>query len=67
MSSMSEVTTKPVYIIVRCQDCTVGKVLVNNGSALNVLLKHMLDEMSVDPTHMLPSTMTATAYGGSPR
>ena len=42
-------------------------MLVDNGSALNVLPKHMLDEMSIDATHMRPNTMIARAYDGSPR
>jgi len=32
-----------------------------------VLSRHILDEMPVDPSHMQPSVMTATAYDGSPR
>jgi hypothetical protein len=44
---------------------TIGKVLVDNDSALNVLPKHVLDEMLVDSTYMLPSTMTARPYDGS--
>jgi hypothetical protein len=58
---------KPLYITVRCKDCTIDKVLVVNGLALNVLPKHVLDEMPVDSTHMLPNAMTAKAYDGSPR
>jgi len=27
---------KPLYITVRCKDCTIGKVLVDNGLDLNV-------------------------------
>jgi hypothetical protein len=58
---------KPLYIIVRCKDCTIGNVLVDNNLALNVLLKHVLDEMPVDYTYMLPNTMTAKAYDCSPK
>jgi hypothetical protein len=58
---------KPLYIIVRCKACIIGKVLVDNGSTLNVLSKHVLDKMLVDLTCMLPSTMIASAYDGSPR
>ena len=29
--------TKPLYITMKCKDCLIGKVLVDNGSALNVL------------------------------
>ncbi|KAJ6884344.1 hypothetical protein NC652_031366 [Populus alba x Populus x berolinensis] len=58
---------KPLYITVKCKDYLIGKVLVDNGSALNVLPRHILDEMPIDVTYMRPSTMTARAYDGSPR
>jgi len=38
---------------------------VDNDSTLNVHPKYMLDEMPVDSTHMLSSTMTSRAYDGS--
>jgi hypothetical protein len=52
MSSMLEEQShhKPL----RCKDCIIGKVLVDNGLALYVLPKHVLDEMPVDSTHILP-------------
>ena len=58
---------KPLYITVKCKDYLIGKVLVDNGSALNVLPRHILDEMPIDATYMRPSMMTARAYDGSPR
>jgi hypothetical protein len=58
---------KPLYITVRCKDILLGKVLVNNGSALNVLPRHMLKEMPIDESQMKPSTLMARAYDGSPR
>ena len=58
---------KPLYITVRCKDCLIGKVLVDNGSSLNVLPKHILEEMPIDESHMKPSTMLARAYDGTPR
>jgi len=58
---------KPLYVTVRCKDYLIGKVLIDNGSALNVLPRHMLDEMLVDPSHMQPSGMTARAYNVLPR
>jgi len=58
---------KPLYITVRCKDCIIRKVLVDNGSALNVLPKHILKEMLIDESHMKLSTMMARAYDGSPR
>eukprot|EP00258_Populus_trichocarpa_P030959 XP_024446978.1 uncharacterized protein LOC112325244 [Populus trichocarpa] len=58
---------KPLYLTVRCKDCIIGKVLIDNGSALNVLPKHIMKEMPIDESHMKPSTMMARAYDGSPR
>jgi len=58
---------KPLYITVRYKDCLINKVLVDNGSTLNVLPKHMLYEMPIDANYIRPSTMTARAYDGSPR
>ena len=58
---------KPLYITLRCKDCTIDKVLVDTGSSLNVLPEHVLDEMPTNSMHMLPSTITARAYNGSPR
>lgn len=53
---------KLVYITIRCRDCLIEKVFINNGLALNVLPKHMLKELYVDESHMM-----ARAYHGSPR
>jgi len=46
---------KPLYITVRCKAYLVRKVLVDNGSTLNMLPKHMLKEMLVDESHIKPS------------
>jgi hypothetical protein len=45
----------------------IDKLLIDNGLAFIVLLKDVLDEMLVDLTHMLLSTMTARAYDSSSR
>jgi hypothetical protein len=37
-------------------------VLVDNGSTLNVLPKHMLYEMPIDTNYIRLSTMTARTY-----
>ena len=56
---------KPLYITVRCKDCLIGKVLVDNGSTLNVLPKHILEEIPIDESHMKPSTMMARPIIGT--
>ena len=58
---------KPLYIMTRYKDVLIGKVLVGNKFALNVLPKHMLKEMLIDESHMKPNTMMARAYDRSPR
>jgi len=58
---------KPLHITVKCKNCVIAKVLIDNGFALNVLPRHVLDKMPVDASHMKPSTMTTRAYDGSPR
>jgi hypothetical protein len=55
---------KSLYITVKCKDCVVAKVLVDNGSALNVLSKHVIDYMPIDSSHIKSSTMIVRAYDG---
>jgi hypothetical protein len=57
----------PLYITMRCRDVLKGKVLVDNGSVLNVLPRHMFKEMLVNESYMRPSTIMARAYDSSPR
>jgi hypothetical protein len=57
----------PLYITMRCRDVLNGKVLVDNGYVLNVLPRHMFKEILVDESHIIPSTIMARAYDGSPR
>lgn len=35
--------TKALHIIVNCKSYIIAKVLVDNGSVLNVLLQHIMD------------------------
>jgi len=58
---------KPLYITIRYKDCIIGKVLIKNGLAFNVLPKHMLKEIFVNESHIKPNTMITIAYDGSPR
>jgi hypothetical protein len=58
---------KPLYITVHCRDILIEKVLIDNGSALNVQPMYMLKEMPVDESQMKPSSLMARAYDGSPR
>jgi hypothetical protein len=55
------------YVMVQGKDCLISKVLIDNNSAFNVLPRHMLDEILVDPSYMQPSVMMARAYDSSLR
>ena len=45
----------------------IVKMLINNGSTLDMLPRQVLDNMHIDASHMKPSTMTVRAYNRSPR
>jgi hypothetical protein len=42
-------------------------MIIDNGSTLNVLPKHMLKEMPINESHVKPSTLMTRAYDGLPR
>jgi hypothetical protein len=58
---------KSLYIIVKYKDCIVVKVLIDNGSALNVLPRRVLNQMLVNASHVKPNTIIARAYDKTPR
>lgn len=58
---------KSLYITIKCKDCVVAKVLVDNGSALNMLSKHVINQMPIDSSHIKSNTMTVRAYNGTLR
>ena len=55
---------KPLYITVKYKDYMFAKVLVNNGSAINLLPRHVLDKMPINISYIRLSTTTAKAYQG---
>jgi len=58
---------KPLYISVKCQGYVLARVLIDNGSALNVMQKTILSKLSVDGSHMRPSTTVVRAFDDSRR
>lgn len=48
MDPMRTRYTKASYIIIKCKDYTVAKMLVENGSTLNVLPCHIMDQLHID-------------------
>lgn len=58
---------KPLYITIKCKDGLIGKMFIDNGKALNMLLRYMVVEIHINASHIKPYTMMEKAYDGSPR
>jgi hypothetical protein len=59
--------TKHCTLQYDAKNVLIGKVLIDNGSTLNVLSRHMLKEMPIDGSHIKPSTMITRPYDDLPR
>ncbi|XP_020215417.1 uncharacterized protein LOC109799282 [Cajanus cajan] len=58
---------KALHISVKCANHILARVLIDNGSSLNVMPKSTLDRLPCDGTHMKPSSMIVRAFDGSRR
>ncbi|XP_027343037.1 uncharacterized protein LOC113855605 [Abrus precatorius] len=58
---------KALHIFVRCMDHILARVLIDNGSSLNVMPKMTLAKLPSDGSYMKPSTMVVKAFDGSRR
>ncbi|KAL2325866.1 hypothetical protein Fmac_024924 [Flemingia macrophylla] len=58
---------KPLHISVKCKEYLISKVLVDNGSSLNVMPKRTLDQVMIKGIHMHPSNKIVQAFDGSKR
>ena len=56
--------TLPMHIIVKCEDMIVTRVLIDNGSALNVWLMSTLECLNMDTSLIHPTTMIIRAFDG---
>ncbi|KAA0036947.1 uncharacterized protein E6C27_scaffold86G00270 [Cucumis melo var. makuwa] len=59
--------TKALHIQLKCKDYVIARVLVDNGSALNLMPKSTLLKLPVDLSHIKSSTMVVKAFDGSRR
>ncbi len=59
--------TKALHVTVKCKGCMVAKVLIDNGSALNVLPNLTLARFPVDASGVCQSTMIVKAFDGTKR
>ncbi|KAA0061974.1 Gag-pro-like protein [Cucumis melo var. makuwa] len=56
--------TKALHIQVKCKDYVIARVLVDNGSTLNIMPKSTLLKLPVDMSHIKSSTMVVKAFDG---
>ena len=54
--------TLDMHIVVKCEDMIVARVLIDNGSALNVCPMATLERLKVDMSLIKPSTMIIKAF-----
>jgi len=58
---------KVLHVSIRCMDHVVTKVLIDNGSSLNVMPKTTLEKLPFNASRLKPSSMVVRAFDGSRR
>ncbi|KAL2347420.1 hypothetical protein Fmac_001420 [Flemingia macrophylla] len=58
---------KPLHISIKCKEYLIAKVLIDNGSSLNVMPKYTLEQVSIEGVQMCPSNTIVRAFDGSKR
>ena len=58
---------KALHVSVRCMDHVFAKVLIDNGSSLNVMPKTTLEKLPFSASHLKPSSMVVRAFDGTRR
>ena len=58
---------RALHVSIKCLDHIVAKVLIDNGSSLNVMPKSTLDKLPFNASHLRPSSMVMRAFDGSRR
>lgn len=58
---------KALHITVKCMDFILARVLIDNGSSLNVHPKMTLDRLPCDQAAIKPTSMVVRAFDGSRR
>jgi len=53
------------HVSVKCLDHIMVKVLIDNGSSLNVMPKVTLDKLPFNASNLRPSSMIVRAFNGS--
>ena len=56
---------RALHVSVKCMDHIMAKVLIDNGSSLNVMPKSTLEKLPFNASHLKPSSMVVRAFDGS--
>ncbi|PKI55416.1 hypothetical protein CRG98_024189 [Punica granatum] len=67
LSSEGQGHLRALHIVCKCNNHVVGRVMINNGSALNVCPISTLKQMNVDMSCIRASKTTVRAFDGSRR
>ena len=59
---MGAVTQRAIHITTKVKDCTLPKVLIDNGSSLNVMLLSTLMRLPVDRSYMKHTHTVVSAF-----
>ncbi|PKI78934.1 hypothetical protein CRG98_000668 [Punica granatum] len=59
--------SRALHIVCKCNNYIIGRVMIDNGSALNVCLVTTLRQMNVDLNRVRPSKTATRAFDGSRR
>ncbi|RDX81088.1 hypothetical protein CR513_38278, partial [Mucuna pruriens] len=58
---------QPLHIAVKCRDYIIARVLINNGSSLNVMPKTTLDKLFSTGAQLRTSSIVVRAFDGFKR
>ncbi|RDX69817.1 hypothetical protein CR513_51020, partial [Mucuna pruriens] len=58
---------QPLHISIKCSDYTIARILIDNGSSLNVLPKIMLDKLCSTSSQLRASSIIVRAFDRSKR
>ncbi|PKI78506.1 hypothetical protein CRG98_001146 [Punica granatum] len=59
--------SRALHIVCKCNNFAISRVMINNGSALNVCSVSTLKQMNVDFNHIRPNKTAIRAFDGSRR
>jgi len=58
---------RALHVSIKCMEHIMAKVLIDNGSSMNVMPKRMLEKLSFNASHLRPSSVVVCAFDGSHR